>query len=504
MSICKECGKEFSDLGKHLKHHHITSKEYYDKHVGSPNVCPVCGKETGFCSLTIGYYICCSRKCSQNAEHTIKKKKETFMNNYGSEYYMSSAEGKEKIKNGFIKKYGEDNPMKCPEVREKLKQSIINKFGVDNVSKNKEIMDKIQKGRKETFYNRLIDGERVNNLCKPDFTIDQFNGVLDEKQYPWICNQCNKRFFDSINNGEMPRCPSCFPKAQVRYSSYELEIIEFLKTLGFKDHEILKGSRIEIFPLELDIYIPCCNFAIEFDGIYWHSEDGPNHTSSKYHLKKTRDCNKLGIDLLHIFEDDWINKKEIVQSIIRNLLKVQKNIISSSSCNILSVSEDVSAEFLEKNHLNSHDLKDSTSLGLYYKDVLLSIMLFSHTNQRSWILMDYVELVDHSVMDGFSTLLLQFIEDYNPLEIITVHDRKYPVNPEILFFGFQLVKKLNPTYYILDGTKRLGRLQRLGYENPNTSLLVDCYDSSMSDWENLKNNRYNRIWDCGHLVYSYV
>ena len=40
-------------------------------------------------------------------------------------------------------------------------------------------------------------------------------------------------------------------------------------------------------PLELDIYIPSHNLAIEFDGLYWHSEI---HKPSNYHLNKTELC----------------------------------------------------------------------------------------------------------------------------------------------------------------------------------------------------------------------
>ena len=53
-------------------------------------------------------------------------------------------------------------------------------------------------------------------------------------------------------------------------SFYEKEIINFIKSIY--DGEIIENNRHIISPMELDIYIPQKNLAIEFNGLYWHSE----------------------------------------------------------------------------------------------------------------------------------------------------------------------------------------------------------------------------------------
>ena len=62
------------------------------------------------------------------------------------------------------------------------------------------------------------------------------------------------------------------------------EIVNFIKSLNIKVDEnnttILNGK-------ELDIYIPSHNVAIEYDGLYWHSEQFIN---DDYHLIKTELC----------------------------------------------------------------------------------------------------------------------------------------------------------------------------------------------------------------------
>jgi len=81
-------------------------------------------------------------------------------------------------------------------------------------------------------------------------------------------------------------------------STYEIEIKNFLKSKNIEyeinDRKILKGK-------EIDIYIPEYNLAIEFNGLYWHSEI---YKDKNYHLNKTEECLKNNIQLIHIFEDE--------------------------------------------------------------------------------------------------------------------------------------------------------------------------------------------------------
>ena len=91
----------------------------------------------------------------------------------------------------------------------------------------------------------------------------------------------------------------------------EKELSDFVKSLGV---EIIENDRTIISPKELDIYIPSKKLAIEFDGLYYHSELFVN---KNYHLDKTNECNKKGIDLIHVYEDDWVEHKESVKSMIK-------------------------------------------------------------------------------------------------------------------------------------------------------------------------------------------
>ena len=66
---CAICKKEFDNItgvSYHIRTHNITSKEYYDKYMKKEGegICVVCGNETRFITLKLGYYRPCSYKCS--------------------------------------------------------------------------------------------------------------------------------------------------------------------------------------------------------------------------------------------------------------------------------------------------------------------------------------------------------------------------------------------------------------------------------------------------------
>lgn len=114
----------------------------------------------------------------------------------------------------------------------------------------------------------------------------------------------------------MLRCQTCYPDNTK--SQQETEISDYIRTIISdpvinNDREILNGK-------ELDIVIPSRKLAFEYNGLYRHSSYFCK--DSNYHIAKTNECLQKGIQLIHIFEDDWIYNENVVKSRIRNLLGV--------------------------------------------------------------------------------------------------------------------------------------------------------------------------------------
>jgi len=109
-------------------------------------------------------------------------------------------------------------------------------------------------------------------------------------------------------------CPSCFRANGT--SKSEKEILDFI-TKRYSG-SIISNSRTLPDKKEIDIIIPELKLGFEYNGTWWHREEKVGAT---YHLDKQNNARvHLGINLIHIFEDEWELKKDIVKSRIDSML----------------------------------------------------------------------------------------------------------------------------------------------------------------------------------------
>lgn len=167
------------------------------------------------------------------------------------------------------------------------------------------------------YYSKFNNKEESINKLKNvhsdyDFSKFEYNGCKGKGLT--ICDKGHEFYsrYDHLINGS--RCPHCKNKV----SKPETEIIEFIKTfyngtIEQSNRNIIKNHMTNRY-LELDIYLPELNKSIEFNGRYYHTDDkakvnGWNSVEEK-HIMKTIYCKGKGIDLIHIFEDKWIDDKD--------------------------------------------------------------------------------------------------------------------------------------------------------------------------------------------------
>lgn len=103
--------------------------------------------------------------------------------------------------------------------------------------------------------------------------------------------------------------------------------------------------------MELDIYIPDKNLAIEVNGTYWHSEEGGK--DKNYHYDKSRLCRENGIRLIHVWEHEWNNERQ--RPILESIIKAALGITESVSASELAVEYRPAAdmrEFFETNDIH--------------------------------------------------------------------------------------------------------------------------------------------------------
>ena len=328
----------------------------------------------------------------------VIRQKETLLKKYGSEnaFRFGSKEFKDNLKQKYGNKFFNNRPKMIQTNLEKYGQKVspntvqsttkrsqageigfkskkfqnfLDNKGVENVSQLSDVKIKKQKTKLISTFNNIK--KRCKNIVKPLFSLELFDSVkYYNKKYPFQCLKCNATFEDTLYSGKIPRCLICYPFIIKSTSNSEKEIAQFLQGI-LPNEEIQTNIRTMLRDnRELDIYIPSKKIAIEYNGLYWHGE--LNGKDKNYHINKTMECNKKGVRLIQIFEDEWVYKQEIVKNRLKHILGVISIKIYARNCNIKEISAREKNEFLNNVHIQGED-KSGVKLGAFHDNELVSL-----------------------------------------------------------------------------------------------------------------------------------
>lgn len=283
-------------------------------------------------------------------------------------------------------------------------------------------------------------------------------------------------------------------------SKSERELFDMIRSWGVeckKDRRILHGK-------ELDIYIPSHNLAIEYNGNIWHSEffGGKNKT---YHLEKLEECNKHGIKLIQIFEDEYALHKDIVVAKIRHMLNLDKSSerIQARKCVIEPIDKRVGDVFLEENHIQG-SCNCSIMLGAFYHDNLVAVMSLLNENGGKWNLTRFASKIGLRCQGVASKIFTHFIRCYSPKYVRSFADRRWTVDGTDNLYtklNFKLQECTRPNYtYYNSKIDRYKRYHKFGFKKKKLMSKYG-FDQGMSELEMARKLGYDRIWDCGLFKY---
>lgn len=481
------------DLYNEIKNgkYNTFSENLYCYLYGEHSGCKECGNKCKFNGIKYGYYECCSKKCSNKLKIKNINKKYNVKNISCLKFI------KDKKKKTFNEKYGVDSVFKFKDVINKRNKTFKEKYDGYPL-KNKEIRLKINNKKKNNFINDCLNNIRIPCDIEPLFDIESFTNITD-KNLKFKCKKCKSTFTDHLMWGSNPICKKCNPN-----SLFENEIFDYLKYELKLNVE--KNNRNVLNNLELDIFVKDYNIAIECDGLYWHSEFYKK--DKNYHLNKTKLCNEKNIRLIHIFEDEWLYKKEIVKNRLKHIFhKSEKTKIYARNCEIKEISNKDKNLFLEKYHIQGKDTS-KIKIGAYHNNELVSVMTFGfyrkimNINKCDNEYELYRFCTKYSISGIASKLFNYFLKKYNPNKIISYADRRWS-NKNSFYekLNFKLVSETYPNYwYIMNGIRK----HRYSYRKNNLKNILKIYNDNLSEVENLKNNKIYRIWDCGSFKFEYI
>lgn len=202
---------------------------------------------------------------------------------------------------------------------------------------------------------RNVHGDRY------DYSNSVYTGADDKLEI--TCMKHGKFLQTPHNHLKGTNCPSCGASV----SKPEIKLMDFIRS--FYKGEIITNSKNIIPSMELDIYVPNLNLAIEFNGGYWHSE---KFKDKNYHIRKDNLCKDKGIRLVSIWEWEYLKDKDKIENFIKNLI-LEKKKLFARKLQIKEVDIKTQREFLDINHLQGY-VPCTHALGLYKEDELIQLM----------------------------------------------------------------------------------------------------------------------------------
>ena len=306
------------------------------------------------------------------------------------------------------------------------------------------------------------------NFINGDFnTTDFYN-----EEYTIFCKKCNKESnFIFKSKRRILKCPNCDEKYTITHRINE----DFYNIFKLNDRKF-------ITPLEIDMINYEHKLCIEYNGLMFHSHGASPYAKFNnlnideyYHLRKTERVQEKGFKLLHIFENEWLNK---------NKREVWKSIINSNIKHNVFIEDYIIKEthnfenFLDINSLKHYVIDNSDiSIGAYHSEELIGIMIFRKIKKSYEITICSSK---NNIEIDFNKLLLFFENTYEYNNIVYYLDRRYE---NYILNGFKFVQNTEPTKYYFKADK----LNLIETNESNDILIAnDCrliFDCGLAKYE---------------------
>lgn len=465
----------------------------------------------------------------QDKQKTNVMRRETNLKKYGvictAQLPMAKAKHKEfynlkensenlsqKIRTTMNERYGVENCRQVPEIEQSRSHTIMCKYAVSNVAQIPSVKEKLKLRTQEYLrsgYLLLKGHEKFSNYVTEKYNFelltphDEYLGIhqRNAQELHFKCRVCQTETHKKFYHGRGLRCSTCDPVVSKFVSSEEQAVFDYInKDLGIFGTQ---ANKQLIKPYELDMCFLNHGIAVEYCGLYWHSELSGGKTQ-RYHYEKMSAANQVGLRLITIFSDEWNLKQNIVKSKLRNIFYCSNVRYHARKLRVVTVSGRESREFQNRHHLQG-STQSKINLGLENENAqLVALMTFSHgrpaVNTKAQD--DEYELVrfvtdGSSVAGGASKLLKFFVNTYKPGKIVSYADLRWSQGRVYECLGFEKVSQPTIGYWYLDDYS--SRAHRYNYTKHR--LVEAGADPVLTEWEIMQHLGYDRIWDCGHQKY---
>jgi hypothetical protein len=264
------------------------------------------------------------------------------------------------------------------------------------------------------------------------------------------------------------------------FGQTEKEVIEFCNSF---DHNFESTWKVLGNRKELDGYDDSLKYAVEYCGLYWHSDNARKEDAKTYHSSKFKICDKKDIRLFTIFEDEWKERNKQTRARLRSLLDGSLTNIRVDDCHCESLDLSYANQILDQWSVEGKDSKIVYASGMFCNDSLVGIMSFSMVKNKPTL--SRCELNEGVRIDGWESTLFEFsksyLSDQGYTTVDSYSDNRWSRGELQKKLGFEFVKELKPKCFYLNKHDVRYRYSRL---------------------KDVPSGEVFHIWDCGHRLWT--
>lgn len=322
--------------------------------------------------------------------------------------------------------------------------------------------------RRSTAYKVSFDDfvERARTIHGNRYTYDA--SQYDSMTQPTIITCSEHGEFIQVASYHIHSESGC-PKCSVRESKGQTEMFNYLAGLGVQVSANYRYGQTH--KKEIDIYVKGLKLGIEYDGLPWHST---KYRTKEQQLAKSTELADLGIRLIRIFEDEWLERKgQIKEYLNYQFGKVPDNYYVAD-CSIIDISPTEAETFHNSRQVKMQDVKDINK-ALVYKDKIVAVLSMSST-QKGLKLLCFSSAFK-SAQAG-KALLTEILRETKAKYVEAYMDNRLESSDTYFRMGFTNPVKIGAKFkYWLDGSNNREDISRQGFP------YYQIYDDGLTKWE---------------------
>lgn len=416
----------------------------------------------------------------------VKHSRETSYDRYGTDNFAKTEEFVVKSKATCMKNFGVDNPMKSEDVKQTFQENMLAKTGHRWPQQVPEVLEK--------RLNTCKERHGGSGWASPTI-YETFLDTMDERYHGRHWRESDiltARVQQTCREKHDVDWPCLYPEVRLSMSNDSGPNREF--------EELLQSNRIEyerefgIGRYSYDFKVG--NTLVEIDPSATHNSTwnpfGGDPFDDKYHVRKTQCAFDNGYRCIHVW--DWDNKDLILKQ-----LKIRDRVYARN-CVCKNINAAESSAFLKQYHVQGA-VKASVHIGLFYNNVLVSVMTFGtprYNKNYEWELLRYAS--SHQVVGGAEKLFKFFVSHESPTSVISYCDLSKFTGEVYTKLGFEHKgTNVGKHWYNMYTKKHItdNLLRQRGFDQ----LFNTDFGKGTSNEQLMLDHKFVEIYDAGQATY---